>query len=147
MLSTEKRMKRWRSLILTACLAAVPTISHAAAPFDGSWTVLQKCPDQNNSGESLLMYDARVRHNHLSAFRSAIGPGDVALSVRGHIDRYGSALLKESVTSYDAEPFFNRDRGRIDQQYIRANFGPAKGEGHEIRGRRCDLSFLRIRRG
>ena len=114
----------------------------AASPFDGAWTVNERCPPTQSDVKGYeWSYPATVRNRALSASYQV--PGGVgSIRLQGHISANGSTVLNAAGTVGSADyAVGHAARGTPYHFHVQAQFTEASGTGSRVEQRQCSFSF------
>ena len=121
-----------------------PPAATAAASFDGTWNVTVECYRHTDGALGYTVeIIAHVKNGFLSGEKGANGDAG-SLLLEGNIQPDGNATL--SARGRTGDPRFNANNVRSGAPYaydVIARFDGARGSGHRVQLRKCDLTFVK----
>jgi class 3 adenylate cyclase len=130
--------------VVLAAEKTIPPAAIGAAAFDGTWNVTVECYRHADGALGYtLEFIARVKNGFLSGEKGADGEAG-SLKLEGNIPPDGNATL--SAKGRTGDPRFNAKNVRSGAPYaydVIARFDGARGSGHRVQLRKCDLTFVK----
>ena len=125
-------------------LLALTTIESAhAASFDGTWSVLQVCETTSDGARGYTWrYDADVKNSRFVGQYRNKGQVPSSMTLEGQIQVDGTATLKASGISGDAEHNLKFAQAQTPISFqVSAKFEGSKGSGTRLGSRACKFTF------
>ena len=131
-----------RRLCLGSMLVLVTVVGAQAAPFDGTWSVLQVCDATKEGARGYTWrYDADVKDGHfLGRYRNQ--GQSPSLILEGQIQPDGTAVLQANGISADSDHNINFAPPQTPISFrVSARFDGNKGSGTRLGVRSCKFTF------
>lgn len=118
-------------------------IAAKAAPYDGTWSVVQVCdaPKEGARGYT-WRYDVTITNGHLIGHRGTIQGGQSQFTLEGTVQSGGRAALTGTGISETSDYNLGfAQRGTPIFFKVSAQFGATEGTGDRLGVRRCKFTF------
>jgi hypothetical protein len=133
----------WVGALLLPATVLLGTIGSAhAAPFDGTWSVLQVCETTSEGARGYTWrYDAEVKNGHFVGQYRTKGQSP-SMTLEGQIQPDGTANLQAQGISGDAEHNVKFAQAQTPISFrVAAKFEGSKGNGTRLGSRACKFTF------